>query len=138
MAIPLDFLDVHDLIIKTIPRLRGWSFFDGEAAVTDNAMPPWVIVTITTTDRGESEQGDTALRQGILRLRVVGDTALSVNIACEKFRDVLDYATCGDVRIGRFLPDSDSGSYAGDLKNPQTNNVFHIRVLAWRFGWNAI
>ena len=77
-------------------------------------------------------------REATLEMRVVGTTELGVNIIAEKLHDKLDALTNLDPRISLLTPLRDSGSYPSDLTNPQTNLTYQMRVLTWRFTWNAI
>lgn len=137
--VPLTYSSMRKAILAVLPHFPGWDQYDnGQAPVSDTALPPWIIISIKDTGRPESEAIVGAAREATLEMRVVGTTELGVNIIAEKLHDKLDALTNIDPRISLLAPLRDSGSYPSDLTNPQTNLTYQMRVLTWHFTWNAI
>lgn len=123
-------------IISLLPDLPGWNqvYTDG---IATGKSPPWIVVSLSEKGREGSEGGSTNVHHGVLDIRVVSPSELSIGIVCDKLTTALDHASPNIYGVASLIPDTDSGVYASELTNTDTGTPFMMRVLTWRTGWPA-
>ena len=121
-------------VMALLPSLPGWTVWTDVPA--QGQSPPWVVVQFSENDRDQSEAAVTSLHIGVLDIRVVGESAESVGIVCDRLSRTLDGAWPGN-GMSCLVPIRDSGAYSAELVSPLTGSPFSMRVLQWRVGWDA-
>lgn len=125
---------VKRVVRDIIPPLPGWTVYDD---VATGKSPPWVVVRVSETGRESAEDLHTTASMGMLDIRIVARTSEAIDIIADRLKPALDGAAPSDRRVGRLVPDVDSGVYAAELTDPDTSRPWLMRVLTWRFGWSA-
>ena len=122
-------LDAKRRVMGLLPVMDGWAVFED---VATGAHPPWIVVRFGQIGRALSEAVAVTSRIYTLEVRVVGASADSVNVACDRYQEALDGRHPDG--MGALVPDVDSGVYAAELTDPDTGFQYVMRVLSWRCG----